>query len=829
MSIEKAMIARAQPEILSAKLNYCIRDEVSKGGRSEISSFPVSLEPPFMLIGKSGNNYKENEQWSWSGDSSISNNHLYRLEIWMSPEHQFDWNQCELFIKLLREVAFRVGFEVAGNCKGITLCFLVHQIDLPIITTAFKGEFEHCKLTQMKKSFINSMSVKMFKEAHFKDYFPPPPYSHLLTRPQELQSSSFKSLIAALSTIDKSALGLYQGLFEPVPPDHNWHHNVEYLLDIEYATKLHQGLHLPQKYSQQSPSGYLTQMSDKVVSKAHNDKPFYFMACRTAIFGGGVKAAFYLDCISTFVSLFQHGGRPMNYLTDQDYKDQLSLKQIRDMFVLGLTYRPGFLVNSQELIGLVHVPALDLLESHRTLEANQKSTNRLETLIVKDRKLLKGTWIGTCFDADVEQNVCIPDLLRKTHLHLIGRSGKGKSTVLEHIIMHDIKQGHGVAVLDPHGDLVENITRIIPRKHVHRTIYLNPGDPDWVPLWNPISKIPGQKTGRTANNIVNAIKSFVEGGGWGDRLETILRNIIFALLHTPDSTFLDLAYLLRNDSKDNNELIQKIFELVDNPTSRLFWKHDYKGYKKADLSPPINKLSKLLLSDTVSLMLSQPENRISFRQIMDEGKILLVNLADLDTNVKRVLGCFIFSLLHINALSRSSTQKRKEFHIHCDEAHQFMTDTLESVIVETRKYSVGLSLAHHYLSQFSKENADALSTVGTSIIFNVNKRDAAYLSKDLQDKVKVEDLVALKSYEAFARLDTDIVKIKTLDPLFISEKNFRDQIIEQSRRNYCKPASEIRQYIRFRANRASSDLTHLECISAFNKFADSEEFVYDEF
>jgi hypothetical protein len=205
-------------------------------------------------------------------------------------------------------------------------------------------------------------------------------------------------------------------------------------------------------------------------------------------------------------------------------------------------------------------------------------------------------------------------------------------------------------------------------------------------------------------------------------------------------------------------------------------------------------------------------------------------LADLDTNVKRVLGCFIFSLLHINVLSRSDTldQDRKEFHIHCDEAHQFMTDTLENVIVETRKYGVGLSLAHHYLSQFSKENTDALSTVDTSIIFNVNKRDAAYLAKDLQNKVKAEDLVALESYKAFARLGTDIVKIKTCDPLDISENNFRDQIIQQSHEKYCKPASEIRQLIQQRANRAGRATVPLPSTSAYTNY-NEEEFVYDEF
>jgi hypothetical protein len=838
MSIEKAMIARAKPKILNAKLKDFVRDEVTKGCRPEISTLPVPLEPPFMPLWNLHNNSNRSRQRHWSDDCSTSCNNLCRLQVWISPEQKFDWNQCELFIKQLKETAFRVRFEVAGNNDGITLCFFVHQIDLPIITTAFKGEFNQCKLSQIDEGYIESLPVQIWQDVRFKDYFPPPPYSHLLTRPQELQSSPFKSLITAISTIEEPAVGLYQAMFQPVPPEHNWHRNVEILLDIEFASKLQQGFHAPQRYSQQSPSGDLKQMSWEVVSKAHNDKPFYVMACRVAIFGGRNRGTFFLDSISTFVSLFQHGGRPLNYLTDQNYRELLSSSQIRDMFAAGLTYRPGFLVNSEELIGFVHVPALDVIESHQipthrpeTLKSHQKPTYRLETLTVKNPDLFNGACIGKCYDANDEQEVCIPDFLRRTHLHLIGRSGKGKSTVLEHIIMHDIKQGHGVAVLDPHGDLVENIIRLIPQKFIDRTIYLNLGDSEWVSLWNPLARIQGQDTGRTANNIVSAIKSFVEGGGWGDRLENILRSIIFALLHVPGSTFLDLAYLLRNDSKDNDELIQEILEVVENETARLFWKHDYKGYKKTDLGPPINKLSKLLLSGPVSLMLSQPENRINLRQIMDEGMILLVNLADLDTNVKRVLGCFIFSLLHINSLSRSDTDinDRKQFHIHCDEAHQFMTDTLESVIVETRKYSVGLSLAHHYLSQFSKANTDALSTIDTSIIFNVNKRDAAYLVRDLQNKVNAEDLVALNSYEAFARLGTDIVKINTCEPLIISKNNFRDQIIQHSHEKYCKPASEIRRFIQNRANRAGRGTVPLQSTSAYTFYGDQEEFVYDEF
>jgi hypothetical protein len=566
-------------------------------------------------------------------------------------------------------------------------------------------------------------------------------------------------------------------------------------------------------------------MAWEVENKAHNDKPFYAIALRVAVIGGSNKGEVLLNSLATFTSLFQHGGRPLNYLTGQEYSHLLSPQQIRDMFLLGVTYRPGFLVNSYELTGPVHIPPLSICE-HR-----QIPLEGLETLPVCNFELLNGTWIGTCSFAGCIQYVCIPDGLRTLHTHLIGSSGMGKSTTKEHMILQDIEHGHGVAVLDPHGDLIERLLCLIPERHVERTIYLNPGDPEWVPLWNPLERIPGQDVGRAANNVVVAIKSFVASGGWGDRLENILRNLVFAILHLPQGTFLDISNLLRNKSRESKKMRPEILKVIDNETARQFWLHDYEGYNRTDLSPPVNKLGKLLLSDTVSLMLSQPESRFNFRKIMDEGKILLINLSNMDTSVKQVLGCFILSLLHLTALSRSSLaiEDRKQFHIHCDEAHQFMTDTLENLIAETRKYKVSLSLSHQYLSQFGKKKTDALSTVGTTVIFNVDKRDAQYLIKDLQEKVKIEELVSLGQGEAIARIGTDIVRIRTRSPLKSPIPNFKDRIIRESRNKYYKPVHEIQQWIRRRGDRWSKPFFPLNYIPAKNDSGDPEEFIYDEF
>jgi hypothetical protein len=278
-------------------------------------------------------------------------------------------------------------------------------------------------------------------------------------------------------------------------------------------------------------------------------------------------------------------------------------------------------------------------------------------------------------------------------------------------------------------------------------------------------------------------------------------------------------------------LRQEILKVIDNETARQFWLQDYEKYGKDDLGPPKNKLSKLLVSGTVSLMLSQPESRFNFRQIMDEGMILLVNLSNVGTMARGVLGCFMLSLLHLAALSRSRIpiEHRRQFHIHCDEAHRFITDALEDLIAETRKYGVSLSLAHQYMSQFGKRKTDAFSSVGSTIIYNVDTKDAHYLAKDLRGLVEAKDIISLDKYEAIVRIGMEIVRMKTLPPLKVPENNSKSSIIEESRKKYYKTAHEVRRYIKRRGDRWNSPYTPLTETYAGNPADEIEELIYEEF
>jgi hypothetical protein len=324
---------------------------------------------------------------------------------------------------------------------------------------------------------------------------------------------------------------------------------------------------------------------------------------------------------------------------------------------------------------------------------------------------------------------------------------------------------------------------------------------------------------------VGAFKSVVTG--WGDRMEHLLRHGLYALLQLPDSTLLDLSDLLRRKTDNSARFRKQILEVVDNQTAREFWKHDFDRYTNEAFDPPKHKLSKLLVSGTVSLMLSQPESLIDFRRIMDQGMILLINLSTVGSEVREILGCFILSLFHLTALSRSEIpiKDRKQFHIHADEAHRFITDALEDLIAETRKFGCGLTLAHHYLSQFATKKIDALSSVGTTIIMNVDTKDARYLTKDLQDLVQYKDLITLEKGEAIARIGTDIVRLKTHGALKIPELHFKEAIIEHSRNLYCKPVNAVKEIIRQKDRRWERQFSSLSAASSES----SEEFIYDEF
>ena len=825
MTLARALITQAGPYMVAAKAQTLANAEVSKGCEGWVLPSPVALEPAFNPITVTKDLVALQDRPCWALESPPSEQELLRYRVWLSPDQPFNWNCLELFVKQLSLVSHRVALEITGNRERFSITLLCHRNDVPLVTTAFLSKLKSCRLSVAAEDLIFHAESKVWEGIYFYDYFPSPPYYHLLTRPDELHASPYEALVTAMANIPPPAIGIYQVLFQPVSAANNWHRNIEVLTDLEYMIKLLSNAGHTQRYAQQAPSGALGQMAGDVESKAHNDKPFYTAVFRVAVVGEDDDMEKHLQSLRVFSSLFQHGGRPLNFITQIQYKSVLSTEQIRQMFLLGLTYRPGFLVNSSELTGLVHLPDASIAEQFET------DIDQVETLtVLLGSRLSEGTPIGTITVAGQESVVCIPEELRFGHAHLIGKPRQGKSTLKENMIIDDIRKGHGLAVLDPHHDLAERVLSLIPEEAIDRVIYFNPSDPDWVPLWNPMQKIPGQDIGRITADLIGVLKSFVSG--WGDRMEHLFRQSIRGLLHLQGTCLRDVYDILCK-SDDIKEIRDLVLEVAQDGMARRFWKDEIGEYRSDELGPPKNKLSKLLLSNTtVSLMLSQTQSTFNFRRIMDDGMIFVADLSpSLGKELTQAIGGFIVALMYISALSRSDMprERRRPFHIYLDEAPKFVTDTLEEIITEAPKHGVSLTLAHQFLRQFDTKKIDALGSVGTTIVFNVDSRDAGYLSKDFRNKAKVNDFINLERGEAIVRCGTEIAKIKTLGPLEIPEKNFKDRIIAESRRKYCMPASEVRRMVEQRRERASKPFAPLGVVADDRKrISLPGKFEYDE-
>jgi hypothetical protein len=817
MSIEQALLARAHSHVLAEKARAMVRAEAAKGCQPEIADDPLCLEPQYESIYASRPRAGDAPSLPGIPAPATAASDWTRLQVWISPDQPWDWKRSERFIKLLCGVSHRIGLEIIGNGRDIRFQLLCALSDRATVSTAFQAEFAHCELAPAP--FELGVETTGPPGPALRDFYPPPPYFELLTRPDELQTTLYAPIVQALSQIPPPGLGIYQVLFMPVAPDHDWHHNVERLLDLEFQVKLIGGLADRQRYSQQVPSGDLRRMAMDVETKAHDDKPFYAVALRAAVTGLD-HSTDALSALTTFQNLIQNGGRPLRWVTEADYANRLSAERIGRMLTFGEVYRPGFLANSWELTSLVHLPPLVITEPRRL------PVVALETLPA-DPSLSVGTPIGICHYAGRAQPVCIPRGSRTSHVHLIGRTKQGKSTLLERIVLDDIEQGHGVAVLDPHGRLVDRLCGLIPDRHADRVIYADPGDPRQVLRWNPLNQraVACLGAGRIADDILTAFKTFVDG--WGDRLEHLLRHAIEGVMHLPGGSLFDVSNLLRKGSPEGEVLRKHILRATDSEAARLFWREDFGQYTRSDLAPPQHKLSKFLGSGPVSLMLSQPDSAFDLREVVDRGQILLVDLSTIGSGTREILGCFMLSLLHLTALSRSgrSDAERRPFHIHCDEAHRFVTDALEDLIAETRKFDVSLTLAHQFMSQFGRRKTGALSGVGSTLIFRVDAKDAQYLRKDLAGRVEVEDLVRLGLGQAIARIENEVVRVETPGPLPIPDTNGRDRIIAASKQRYYRPVDQVRRMIRHRADRWNASGGFTDPVPP----STDEEFVYDTF
>jgi hypothetical protein len=344
---------------------------------------------------------------------------------------------------------------------------------------------------------------------------------------------------------------------------------------------------------------------------------------------------------------------------------------------------------------------------------------------------------------------------QRQHIYIIGKTGSGKTTLLLNLISQHIALGHGVGLIDPHGDLAEEILRHIPPHRADHLVYFNPGDIEFPIGLNLLANIAPDDRHLVASGIVGAFKG-IWRDSWGPRMEYILYNAVAALLDCQNATLLGVNRLLTDD-----KFRASVIRQVKDPFIRAFWVEEYAGYderfKREAIAPIQNKLGQFLLNPVVRNILGQVKCKVDIPFIMDHQRLFIANLSKgrLGHDKANLLGSLLTTQFQLGAMARANRpeEERRDFYLFIDEFQNFSTDAFASILAEARKYRLCLTLSHQYIDQLPLPIRQAVfGNVGTLIAFRIGNTDAEVMEKEFGKTIPASSLADLNRFEAVVKL-----------------------------------------------------------------------------
>jgi CxxC-x17-CxxC domain-containing protein len=393
---------------------------------------------------------------------------------------------------------------------------------------------------------------------------------------------------------------------------------------------------------------------------------------------------------------------------------------------------------------------------------------------------------------------------RRRHMYVIGKTGMGKTNLLENLAIQDIQKGHGIAFIDPHGDTAEKLIKAIPSNRINDVIYFNPADQDFPIAFNVMEKVDPEYRHLVASGLVGVFKK-IWADSWGPRLEYILRNAILALLEYPGSTLLGVTRILVDKSYRD-----RVVEKITDPVVRSFWVDEFSKWNDRVLqeviSPIQNKVGQFLTSSLVRNIVGQTTSSFDIRDVMDNKKILIMNLSKgrIGEDNSALLGAMIITKIQLAAMARVDIpeETRNDFYLYVDEFQNFATESFANILSEARKYHLNLILANQYITQIDEKVCDAIfGNAGSIISFRVGAADAEYLEKEFEPVFMMNDIVNLPKYQVYLKLMIDGIagdafSATTLPPIKLEDAGNEEKIIRISRERYTAQRLEVEDKIR---------------------------------
>ena len=466
----------------------------------------------------------------------------------------------------------------------------------------------------------------------------------------------------------------------------------------------------------------------------------------------------------------------------------------------------GFILNISELASVYHLPHTSV-ETPNIVWATSKTAEppaQLPLITGEPKNDENISAFGLTNFRGINHQFGMLRRDRSRHVYIIGQTGAGKSGMLELFALSDVFYNQGYCIIDPHGDFATNNLRFIPKSRVKDVVYFNPADREYPVAFNPLELSDSSRKPNVASEVIGVLKRMF-GDSWGPRLEHILRYTLLALLDRPETTLLDISRLLTD-----KDFRKETLEYCQDVTVLQFWKHEFGQWNEKQvnesIAPVLNKVGAFTANPIIRNIIGQPRSSFDVRKIMDEGKILVVNLSKglVGEDNAGILGAFLVTKIQLAAMSRSdipNVADRRPFYLYVDEFQNFATDSFAVILSEARKYGLNLTVANQYISQMTDSVRDAVfGNVGTTISFRVSADDAPILAKQFEPTFEDQDLLQMNNRNFVISMIINGEKVPAFSATTLSIPNTPDDntaaIIKSSREQFSRPRATVEKEIR---------------------------------
>jgi len=712
---------------------------------------------------------------------------LIELQTSLSAELDIEKEQFEQFISNLSMCHEPIAFELFGLQNKIVTQFAAASKDAPLVRRQLQAYFPEAVFKPSENILVQAWDTCSGEEELVIDCGLGREFMFLL---ESGKIDPFIGIIGALSELQADELGLFQVLWQPV--HENWQESIlNAVTDITGRNRqdLSWQDSILQAVTGEDGKPFFVNMPELTKAAQQKvSKPLHAAVVRIATKAGTFERALEMarDLASSLRVFAQPGGNELVPLKNDDYPFEDHI----DDLLRRQTRRTGMLLNSDELTGFVHIPS-SAVRSPAFLR--QTTRTKAAPAIVRRQGLL----VGSNDHAGETIEVRLSAEQRTRHTHIIGASGTGKSTLLFNLIRQDIENGEGIAVLDPHGDLIDKILGIIPSNRIDDVVLVDPSDAEYSIGFNILSAHSELEKNLLASDLIAVFQRL--STSWGDQMNSVLQNAILAFLENDRrGTIADLRRFLIEPAFRNEFL-----KSVKDSEVVYYWQKSFPHLSgNKSIGSILTRLDTFLAQKPIRHMLSQPENRLDFAHIMDSGKIFLAKLPEglLGRENSYLLGTLLVSKFQQIAMSRQAQQiaARRDYWIYADEFANFITPSMAEILSGTRKYRIGLTLAHHELHQLQRNPEVASAVMShpfTRIVFRVGDDDAKKLAEGFS-YFEAKDLRNLEIGQAIARVERSDFDFNLSVPLPAepdkdAAATRRQEVTTVSRQKYGTPRADI--------------------------------------